>query len=98
MSLVTYPCADCHLSKPERDTGVYTCRSEHGPECDRWLETERIEGFIYEAVDLFGHRHLDEFSRYEIAHGMVDGFQFALVLQGGALDEAEFLKVCGVRE
>jgi hypothetical protein len=97
MSLITYPCADCKLSKMDSGTGVFVCTSHLGPECERWDETARIESFIYDAVDLFGHRHLDHESRADIARGMATGFGDALTAQGAALDEDEFLHMCGVK-
>lgn len=97
MSLITYPCADCKMARMDSGTGFYECRSENGPECEPWNETARIEVFIWDAVDLFGHRHLDAESRADIARGMATGFSDALTAQGGALDEAEFLSTCGVK-
>ena len=97
MSLVTYPCADCGLSKMDTGTGFYECTSHNGPECENWNEVARIEVFAYDAIDLFGHRHLSDENRAEIARGMVIGFGFALASCGGDLDEDEFLKMCGVK-
>ena len=97
MSLVTYPCADCKLARMDSGTGTYVCTSHNAPECERWNETSRIEVFVYDAVDLFGHRHLDHESRADIARGMATGFGDALTAQGAALDEDEFLHMCGVK-
>jgi hypothetical protein len=95
-SLVTYPCSDCRWNRQDRETGTWSCRSENYT-CERYCEVARIEEFLYEAIDLFGHRHFSDETRAEIANGMVAGFQLALVSQDGALDEAGFLHACGVR-
>lgn len=95
--MIAYPCLDCALAKQDSGTGLYVCTARSGPECERWNETSRIENFVYEAVDLFGHRHLDAESRADIARGMATGFGDALTAQGAALDEDEFLKMCGVK-
>lgn len=93
------PCLSCDDARTERDTGAgYCAASPYGDhECEALTELHSLAGLACELAAVIARYHKPEV-RKSLAESIYDGLADVLYEMHGrpALDEREFMRLCGV--